>query len=171
MGELDDFRGGFLTRQDAAEAAIVQGDVEPRLMLWSRRDPVSLLGAWGPNKTGWSELERIFRWVAQRLGSVHYEDFRFDVEVAEVSSDGQMAYSVGFERFNEVMDDGTRKPWTVRVTHVYRRESGDWKIVHRHGDLAPIDESPPESLRPVDAGPEFGNQPGARYSDGGGARS
>jgi ketosteroid isomerase-like protein len=33
-------------------------------------------------------------------------------------------------------------PWTVRVTHVYRREDGDWRIVHRHGDLAPVDESP-----------------------------
>ena len=29
------------------------------------------------------------------------------------------------------------------VTHVYRREDGEWKIVHRHGDLAPADESPP----------------------------
>jgi ketosteroid isomerase-like protein len=30
------------------------------------------------------------------------------------------------------------------VTHVYRREDGEWKIVHRHGDLAPVDESPPQ---------------------------
>jgi ketosteroid isomerase-like protein len=32
---------------------------------------------------------------------------------------------------------------TVRVTHVYRREHGEWKIVHRHGDSVPLDESPP----------------------------
>jgi ketosteroid isomerase-like protein len=32
---------------------------------------------------------------------------------------------------------------TVRVTHVYRRENGEWKIVHRHGDSVPVDESPP----------------------------
>jgi ketosteroid isomerase-like protein len=50
---------------------------------------------------------------------------------------------VGFERFDEVLADGATKPWTVRVTHVYRREDGDWRIVHRHGDLAPVDESPP----------------------------
>ena len=30
---------------------------------------------------------------------------------------------------------------TLRVTHVYRRENGQWKIVHRHGDFAPVDES------------------------------
>jgi ketosteroid isomerase-like protein len=28
----------------------------------------------------------------------------------------------------------------LRVTHVYRREAGEWKIVHRHGDYVPVDE-------------------------------
>jgi ketosteroid isomerase-like protein len=139
----EEFRSEFLVRQAAAEAALVQGDVAPRLALWSRRDPVSLLGAWGPNKTGWDELERIFRWVGERLGGVTYTGFRYDVDVAEVSADGQMAYTVGYERFDEVLADGGTKPWTVRVTHVYRSEDGDWRIVHRHGDLAPVDESPP----------------------------
>src|SRR5688500_16492068 len=55
----------------------------------------------------------------------------------------QMAYTVGFERFNEILADGEKKPWTVRVTHAYRREEGEWKIVHRHGDQAPVDESRP----------------------------
>jgi len=143
LGHLEEFRTGFLARQAEAEEALVQGDVGPRLALWSRRDPVSLLGAWGPNKTGWAELERTFSWVAERLAGGTYTDFRYDVEIAEVSADGQMAYTVGFERFDEVLDDGAKKPWTVRVTHVYRREGWDWRIVHRHGDLAPVDESPP----------------------------
>ncbi len=147
MGDPEDFRTGFLARQAEAEAAMLQGDVEPRLALWSRRDPVSLRGAWGPNKTGWDELERTFRWVGERLGSVRYTGFRYDVEVAEVSADGQMAYTVGFERFDQVLADGGTKPWTVRVTHAYRREDGDWRIVHRHGDLAPLDESPPADER------------------------
>jgi ketosteroid isomerase-like protein len=29
----------------------------------------------------------------------------------------------------------------VRSTHVYRREDGEWKVVHRHGDNAPPDQS------------------------------
>jgi ketosteroid isomerase-like protein len=142
MNDLEEFRSVFLTRQTEAEDAMAHGDPRPRLALWSRRDPVSLLGAWGPNKTGWEELHRTFIWVSERLGSTRKSDFHFDVEVAEVSPDGQMAYTVGFERFNEVLEDGSTKSWTVRVTHVYRREAGEWRIVHRHGDLAPIDESP-----------------------------
>lgn len=141
MDRPDDFTA-FLARQAEAEAALVQGDVEPRLRLWSRRDPVSLLGAWGPNVSGWPELERTFRWVAERLGGSTFTDFRYDIEIADVSADGLMAYTVGFERFTEHLGDGETKPWTVRVTHAYRRENGEWRIVHRHGDLAPIDESP-----------------------------
>ena len=140
MSDDSDFRQ-FLARQTEAEKAIVAGDVAPRLALWTRKDPVSLLGAWGPNNFGWEEVSRTFRWVAERLGTGTYRDYRYDVEVAEAI--GDMAYTVGFERFNSVEDDGTLEPITVRVTHVYRREDGEWKIVHRHGDNPPVDESPP----------------------------
>jgi ketosteroid isomerase-like protein len=141
MSELDDFRANTLARQAEAEQAMVLGDPAPRMAMWSRRDPVSLLGAWGPNKTGWAELSRIFRWVASRLATATNTDYRFDVEVAEVG--GDLAYSVGFERFNASMDGGPVEPVTVRVTHVYRREEGEWKIVHRHGSVVPVDQSPP----------------------------
>ena len=141
MTQPDDFRA-FLARQAEAEKALVlSGDLEPRLSLWTRRDPVSLLGAWGPNKSGWEEVSRILRWIAARIAQGTYSDYRYDVEIADVS--GDMAYTVGFERFNSTADDGTVEPIVIRVTHIYRREDGDWKIVHRHADTAPIDESPP----------------------------
>ena len=141
--ELDEFRTQFLARQTEAEEAIIHGELEPRLELWSRRDPVSLFGAWGPCKTGWDEVSRIFRWVASRFSDPAdlRSDFHYDVEVADVS--GDMAYTVGFERFNASRDGGATEQVTVRVTHVYRRENGEWKIVHSHGDLAPEDQSPP----------------------------
>jgi ketosteroid isomerase-like protein len=79
--------------------------------------------------------------VAERFTQSTVSDFRYDVEVAEVS--GDLAYTVGYERFTAAVGDGPAEPYTVRVTHVYRRENGEWKIVHRHGDLAPPDQSPP----------------------------
>jgi ketosteroid isomerase-like protein len=139
MSDLDEFRSTMLVRQAEAELAMVLGDPAPRMALWSRRDPVTLLGAaTGRCKTGWDELSRIFRWVASTFSDV--SDFRFDVEVAEVS--GDLAYTVGHEHFNGSIDGRPVGRMTVRVTHVYRREDGEWKIVHRHGDSAPIDQSP-----------------------------
>lgn len=142
MNEDSDFPQ-FLDRQADAERALVAGDVAPRLALWTRKDPVSLMGAWGPNNVGWDAVSRTFQWVAERLGEGTHTDFRYDIDVAEAV--GDMAYTVGFERFNSIGADGTVAPVTVRVTHVYRREDGEWKIVHRHGDLAPPDESPPSA--------------------------
>ena len=43
------------------------------------------------------------------------------------------------------MDGVPVEPYTLRVTHVYRREHGEWKIVHRHGDPVPD----PATLRAV----------------------
>jgi ketosteroid isomerase-like protein len=31
-------------------------------------------------------------------------------------------------------------PYTLRVTQVYRRENGEWKVIHRHGDQIPLDQ-------------------------------
>ena len=136
MSDLDDFRSTILARQTEAEEAIVHGDPGPRMELWSRRDPVTLFGAAGPSKSGWDEVSHIFRWIASRFSDV--SDFRFDVEVADVS--GDLAYTVGYERFNGSIDGKPVESVTVRVTHVYRREDGEWKIVHRHGDNAPRHE-------------------------------
>lgn len=41
------------------------------------------------------------------------------------------------------IDGGPAEPMTVRVTHVYRREEGEWKFVHRHAATSrPLDQSP-----------------------------
>jgi ketosteroid isomerase-like protein len=54
-----------------------------------------------------------------------------------------LAYTVGFEHTAVSWDGVPLEPYTLRVTHVYRRENGEWKIVHRHGDRVSIDQSPP----------------------------
>jgi ketosteroid isomerase-like protein len=139
MSDLDDFRETILARQAEAEEAIVHGDAGPRMELWSRRHPVTLFGAGsGECKRGWDELGRIFEWVATTFSEV--TDFRFELELAHVS--GDLAYTVGYERFTGSIDGRPPAPVNVRVTHVYRREDGEWKIVHRHGDSTPVDQSP-----------------------------
>jgi ketosteroid isomerase-like protein len=50
---------------------------------------------------------------------------------------------VGYEHAALSVDNGPVQPSTLRVTHVYRREDGDWKLVHRHADRAAIDQPAP----------------------------
>ena len=51
---------------------------------------------------------------------------------------GQITYP-GYEHIVFSIDGGSVAPLTLRVTHVYRREDGEWKIVHRHADRPPTD--------------------------------
>jgi ketosteroid isomerase-like protein len=121
----------MLARQtEAEEAFVTRADAEPRMKLWSRRDPITLFGALGMSEAGWEKLSKIFAWAASRFSKV--SDFRFEIETVQVV--GDMAYTLGFERFNASVAGRPVEPVTVRVTHIYRREDGEWKIVHRHAD-------------------------------------
>ena len=138
MSEVDDFLAVTLPRLLHAEEAIHNGDPEPRLEMWSRNDPVSLLGAIGMVESGWDELSKTFRWVASRFSNC--TEYRFDLVAAGAS--GDLAYTVGFEHSSASRDGGPVTPNSLRVTHVFRREDGEWKIVHRHGDSLSPDSDP-----------------------------
>ncbi len=140
MSEFDEFVATVLAQQIKAEKELHNGDVEPRLRMWSTKDPVSLFGGWGPCKSGTAEVTRAFRWVASRFSNCTAYDF----ELVAGGVSGDMAYTVGFERCTRSVDGGPLSSSVLRVTHVYRRENGEWKVVHRHGDFPPVDQSPPK---------------------------
>lgn len=138
MNELDDFLTRTINRQIKAEKAIHNGDPGPRLEMWSTKDPVTLFGAFGPCRSGTEEVTQTFRWVA----SVFSNCTSYEFELVAAGASGDMAYTVGYERSTRSVNGGPPEPSTLRVTHIYRKENGEWKIVHRHGDFPPADQSP-----------------------------
>jgi len=130
MSELDDFLSTVLPRQIEAETAIHNGDVEPRVAMWSREDPVTLMGAFGMTNSGWEEVSATFDSIAARFSNCT----RYDFQLVAAGASGDLAYTVGYELSEFSIDGGPPQPGRLRVTHVYRREDGEWKIVHRHGD-------------------------------------
>lgn len=134
--EVDRFLADMLPKQIAAERAIHTGDAGPRRALWSHRDPVSLFGAWVPVKTGWTDVSQTFDLVASQFS----DSREYEFEVVAAGASGGLAYTIGFER-NQVRVNGKPTTYTLRATHVYRQEEGEWKIVHRHGDHPPVQDS------------------------------
>ena len=94
---------------------------------------MTLFGAAVPIRRGWDEVSSTFRWLANRFSELC--DYEFELVAAGAS--GDLAYVVGFEH-KTVVVDGEPATYTLRVTHVYRREDGEWRTVHRHGDHPPV---------------------------------
>ncbi|WP_222719106.1 nuclear transport factor 2 family protein [Actinokineospora xionganensis] len=64
-------------------------------------------------------------WLAERLSDcLSYEFELLDADVAHVA---------GYEHV-ECLTNGEPVKYTPRATQVCRREDGEWKVVHRHGD-------------------------------------
>lgn len=137
----DAFLAEMLPRQITAERAIHNGDAGPRDATWSHADPVSLFGAWLPIRTGWADVSEAFKRVAAQFSESR--EYRFEVVAAGAS--GDLAYTIGFEH-STVSVNGEPRAYTLRATHVYRREDGEWKIVHRHADRPPEEPEPDETL-------------------------
>ena len=127
--ELDDFLTPTRDRQLQAEKALINGDPAPRLAMWSTQYPVTGFGA-ERSVIGSEEAREVFRWLATRFSNC--TDYRFELVAAGAS--GDLAYT-GLRTLLLSMDGGPVEPITLRVTHLYRREDGEWKIVHRHADV------------------------------------
>lgn len=130
MAEREEFIAWTQTRLREAETALHNGNPEPRLALWSPREPVSVLGAWR-SATGQQDVRNLFRALAETFSDC--TSHLYDLVSADVI--GDMAFTAGYER-TEASVDGERRRYVLRVTQVYRREDGEWKVAHRHGDTA-----------------------------------
>jgi ketosteroid isomerase-like protein len=128
MTERDDFLAWVTSNLHEAEWALHNGDSAPRRALWSRNEPVSVLGAWR-NAHGQQELDELFTGLERQFS----ECTSYGFEVLAYDVIGDMAYTAGLEHTSASVD-GVPRTYTLRATQVYRREDGEWKVAHRHAD-------------------------------------
>jgi ketosteroid isomerase-like protein len=111
--------------------AVHNGDASPLRAIWSRRDPVTVLGAWR-NATGQAELDELSAHLAEGFSDCT----SYELELLEAEVHGDVAYTVGFEHTSATVN-GVPSTYTMRATQIYRREDGEWKVAHRHGSAPP----------------------------------
>lgn len=134
MHEREAFLETTLPRLKTADTALHNGDATERVAMWSRNDPVSLFGA-ALSGSGWAQIEPTFRALESRFSNC--TSWEFELLAADASSD--LAYLVGIEHTTASVAGAPPAPYSLRVTTIFRRENGEWKIVHRHAD--PYDAS------------------------------
>jgi ketosteroid isomerase-like protein len=128
VDEDGEFLEWFRTIWKDAEDALHEGDAAPRFETWSDTEPVSLFGAWFSARTS-GETHAAFRRLAPSFA--HAGECSVDLVAHGVS--GELAYTVARELTSTTVQ-GEPRDYGLRVTQVYRREGGTWKVVHRHAD-------------------------------------
>jgi ketosteroid isomerase-like protein len=142
MPEDEDFHTDFLPRFIDSLRVFHSGDPDPHIDLWSKREPVTLFAIRGMRNAGSDVLIETFRRVASWFTGVT-SDYRWDIVAAEVIGDA--AYTVSIESYDAIVD-GHQEHFEVRSTHIFRREHGQWRAIHRHADRQP--DAAPAAERP-----------------------
>ena len=118
--------------------AFTRGDAEATKPLWSPRDDVTLANPLGPPVKGQDGIRAVMDRAAAQLSGGE----GCTVETLAVVEVGDLAYDVVTEHLRARLGDAAEAvPVSLRVTRIYRREDGEWRIVHRHAD--PITDARP----------------------------
>ena len=128
MTDHDDFRAWVETTLYEAELALHNGDAAPRRAIWSRNEPVAVLGAWR-NAQGQQELDALFTVLAGSFSDCR--SYEFDLQAYDVV--GDMAYTAGLQHTSASVSASAAQLHPA-ATQIYRREGGEWKVAHRHAD-------------------------------------
>ncbi len=130
---MTDFQS-FMRQRDEAAAAYCQGDAAPVNALLTQHHPVSFFGPDGTSLQGAEMIRAAFTQGASAFGA----DGESRLDIIQSGGDGEIGYWCGHQHA-EVTMDGKKISMTLRITEVFRRESGQWRLFHRHADAAKKD--------------------------------
>jgi hypothetical protein len=118
----------FLRQSEQADIAFTNGSPAAWSALLATEHPIALLGGAGGFET---TLPGIAQRTEQITSLYRNGQVQFDYVTKGVS--GDIAYTVATER-RKIDIGGAPTESSLRVTNIYRREGGQWKLVVRHAD-------------------------------------
>lgn len=136
MSEFDD----FMRQRAAAADAYVRGDAAPLGQIVARGSQATFFGPRGGHVFGAEEVWAGYERDAAAFGPAAENH----LEILDHGADAGIAYWVGVQR-SSVTLGGTPTEFNLRVTEIFRREDGEWKLVHRHAD--PLAQPPGPATR------------------------
>jgi hypothetical protein len=132
-----------IARLHAAMARVANGDVSAIKSLYSQTADATSFYGWGGYEKGGEAVSRRWDWAGSQFkgGTVRYEN------VSTVVTPG-MFYVTDIETFEDQRVAGVEgvTGWSNRVTHIFRREAGEWHLIHRHGNRLEAQHEPSAKL-------------------------
>ena len=128
--DADGAAAGLLRRSEAANAALMRGDVARYRALAPFAPDFTLMSPFGgvPSRASDYTEARM-----QALGRF-FANGSFGQEVVRTYASADMVVLALIERAHVEVGGLPAQDWALRVTLVYRREGGDWRLAHRHAD-------------------------------------
>jgi ketosteroid isomerase-like protein len=127
----------------------VTGDPEPAMSFFSNRDDVTLANPLEPPRRGPADIADAARRAAVNFaegGPLHFDKVSSTFKEISRFATPDLGYVLQVERHEgRITGRGDTVVSAVRATLVFRRETGTWKIAHRHADPITADR-PPRSL-------------------------
>ena len=128
--QTDSDWSAFITKLEAAEEQFAQGDPTAFKALWSHADDVTLCGAFGRVERGWENVAARLDWASSK-----YSDGTRSRNQVSGTVGADFAYIVQTEVIrSRLAGRAEQSNLELRVTMVFRREAGEWRILHRHAD-------------------------------------
>lgn len=119
----------FVQRAEDAANAILQGDMDRYLDHVHHADGFTLLRPdGGPPSRHQERAAELRSWRSP------FRDGEARLEHVESHAWGDTLVLVMIERQHGQVGDQPDQNLSLRVTHVYRRDGSDWRLVHRHAD-------------------------------------
>lgn len=116
----------------AALNRMTNGDAGPMAAIWSHSAEVTYMSPTGDWEVGWTELQESFKLAAQASNGGRVEMREQTIDAFE-----DLAYEQGSEHGLGSMA-GEKIGWDSRVTNIYSREAGVWKILHHRIEVSPV---------------------------------
>jgi ketosteroid isomerase-like protein len=117
----------------AALNRMIKGDAGAMGEIWSHGATVTTMHPIGGREVGWDNVRKSWEQVAQIAKGGKGGQVKLSDQLIQVA--GDVAYELGIER-GEAELARQNVTFADRVTNIYRRESGAWKIVHHHTDIS-----------------------------------
>jgi len=111
-------------------AEFAKGNPKPVIALLSHENDVSLAGGFGGFTHGYDQVAKNIEFAATQFkeGQITFENLAKVVTL-------DLGYIVEIERYKSKLGGSEDVTLDVlRVTSIFQREDGIWKLVHRHGD-------------------------------------
>jgi NAD(P)H-dependent FMN reductase/ketosteroid isomerase-like protein len=121
----------FMQKRVAAARAYVNGDAAPLDEIVATRGMASFFPPSGGSEQGAQEVTARY----DRDVKSFAEGGETQLEVLQSASSGDVAFWTGFQIAKVKMGDASEPvSMKLRITELFRREGGEWKMVHRHAD-------------------------------------